>query len=63
MLRAMVAIAFFSALGLHVEQHDRQARQRADMGDAVAHLPGADHADARDLRRLRQQRRRRQAQA
>ena len=33
------------AIGRHVVEHDRIARQRADMGNAVAHLPGADHAD------------------
>ena len=45
MLRPIVAIAR-PARRLHVQQRDGQAGERADMGDAVAHLPGADHPDA-----------------
>ncbi len=63
MLRAMVAIALVQRIALHVQQRDRQAGQRADMGDAVAHLAGADHADAGDRRRLRQQHAAARAQA
>ena len=35
-----------------VVQRDVEAGQREDMGDAVAHLSGADHADALDLHEL-----------
>ena len=30
-------------------QHDVVARLRGDLGDAVPHQPGAEHADASDL--------------
>ena len=33
------------AIGDNVVQQNVKAGERADMGDAVAHLPGADHAD------------------
>ena len=43
--------AGLDAVARHVVQHHRIARQRADMGDAVAHLPGADHPDTLNIQR------------
>ncbi len=45
MLPLMVASAFLEPGGRDVVQHHGNARERADMGDAVAHLPRADDAD------------------
>ena len=36
-------------LGVDVDQLDVEAGERADMGDAAAHLPGADDADGSEL--------------
>ena len=43
--------AGLDAVARHVVQHHRITRQRADMGDAVAHLPGADHPDTLNFQR------------
>src|SRR5207302_4989276 len=41
----------FDAVGRHVVELDVVAGKRADMGDAAAHLPGADYADFLDIER------------
>ena len=43
--------ARLDAVGRHVVQHHGIARQRADMGDAIAHLSGADHPDTLNFQR------------
>ena len=43
--------AGLDAIARHVVQHHGIARQRADMGNAVAHLPGADHPDTLNIQR------------
>ena len=45
MLPLMVASAGLDAVGGDVVEQHVEAGERADMGDAVAHLAGADHAD------------------
>ena len=47
-LPLMVAKPAVDALGRDVVEHDVEAGERADMGDAVAHLTGADDADLAD---------------
>ena len=43
--------AGLDALARHVVQHDWKARQRANMGNAVAHLSGADYPDTFNIER------------
>ena len=51
MLPLMVAMpALMRSLDTSLSSH-RIARQRADMGDAVAHLPGADHPHTLNIQR------------
>ncbi len=50
--------AGLDAVGRDIVEQDVEAGQRADMGDAAAHLTGADHADGVDDMRLLGARRR-----
>ena len=49
MLRPIVVDARVDVRLVDVHQADVEALERADMGDAAAHLAGADDADALDL--------------
>ena len=49
MLPRMISGAALSAASETSWSIDVEAREREDMGDAVAHLAGTDHADALDL--------------
>ena len=49
MLPLMVAMPGLDPVGGEVVEPDVEAGERADMGDAAAHLAGADHADLADL--------------